>query len=96
MWRKISVLRRSTGKAVWVIIDITIREQEKRRKTRAQRGSSVAHLGHYTSVRSTPAKRRMKRGASSVGYQKRSLLIKKCGGLKRRLVHVHQWAAVSS
>lgn len=96
MWRKISVLR-STGKAIWVIIDITIREQEKRRKTRAQRGSSVAHLGHYTSVRSMPAKNeRMKRGASSVGYQKRSLLIKGCGGLKRGLVHVHQWAAVSS
>lgn len=43
MWRKISVLRRSTGKAEWVIIDIKIREQEKRRKTREQRGSSAAH-----------------------------------------------------
>lgn len=64
MWGKISVLRRSTGKAIWVIIDIRIREQEKRRKTREERGSSPAHLGHYTSVWSSQAKRRMKRGAS--------------------------------
>lgn len=42
MWRKISVLRGSTGEAEWAIIDIKIREQEKR-KTGERRGSSTAH-----------------------------------------------------
>lgn len=73
MRRKISVLRRRTGEAEWVIIDRKIRA--RRKGGRAESREALLTLVRVVRAASGAPRGTRKSPANSAGHQKRSLLM---------------------